>query len=726
MEEYLIDTPDVPSYYVKYLTDTDTAITSDEESLFFNASVLTVGYDTEVYLPPTQDGKTITPHISSGKITGFFDIDGNSTADIEVFYKDIFSGDWYRRIISVVGIEVACDFAPIINAEPSTAIYVIADVYSSAGTILTTDIGNFSTTGGASWGGSTSSYVEGSTKLRVPITPTSAFGDREIFTVTVNGTSRPIEVITRIPRTPEFSESDYSVVVSEGASNSLITVYPTVIGEGDLTFSLSGPDSDLFEINTSGVISKAEGVFDFESPVDVGSDNIYNLIVTANNGFSESSVGLSVQVTDVDEIPPVINDPGNLTIEENTVGSWSITLSQGTEPVTFTKVQGKDSNLFSLSPSGLLVFTGSNDFEVPEDTNSDNIYHVDIEASNTYGTDQVTLNLEITNVIEDSIPTAVSYGTITGSSLGAVFYAEAELSGMESGATITVVNGEVTNNDGSTWGSETTYVPGSSRVRVQVTASSNYEEVVAFSSIVNGVTVSGSVVTLNTPVVMPASQNYVVDEHNSTIGSISAIAGYGAISYEITSGPDGAAVSIDSEGGLHFIIDTDWHSPSDSNSDNTYEFVVRGYNGETEDFTSITVTVMNVILPVKMPRSKYFRYVDVAQALPTILPLATDDITTYSVNGVDSGLIVIDPNTGDMSFNQEVLFENALDANGDNKYLFNVVYSNASSSSSTSVRVDIVSSTQQSTSNKNKLVASVTSATIGTPSTVSSISSRSL
>ena len=106
---------------------------------------------------------------------------------------------------------------------------------------------------------------------------------------------------------PQFvTPSD--LVVSENLRD-VVGVQAIDPNDDPLTFSLTGgADADLFEIDSiSGQLSFRTGP-DFESPVDVDQDNVYEVQVAVSDGIGESaSRTFQVEVADVDESVVTVN-----------------------------------------------------------------------------------------------------------------------------------------------------------------------------------------------------------------------------------------------------------------------------------------------------------------------------------------------------------------------------------------------------------------------------------
>ena len=108
---------------------------------------------------------------------------------------------------------------------------------------------------------------------------------------------------------PVFSSAS-SASFAENATGAVYTAVANPIASGaSVSYSISGgADSAKFSINSSGVVSFVSSP-NHESPTDAGSNNVYNLVITAteagNTNLTTHSV--AVTVTDVGDVGPVIH-----------------------------------------------------------------------------------------------------------------------------------------------------------------------------------------------------------------------------------------------------------------------------------------------------------------------------------------------------------------------------------------------------------------------------------
>ena len=116
---------------------------------------------------------------------------------------------------------------------------------------------------------------------------------------------------TSVTNNPPVFTSNSTFSVSENT----VSVGTVVASDGDSLDSVSGysvsggVDSARFSITSGGVLT-FNSAPDFESPVDSGGDNVYNLVVTASSGAGgrvrTATQSISVTVNDVDEMVSVI------------------------------------------------------------------------------------------------------------------------------------------------------------------------------------------------------------------------------------------------------------------------------------------------------------------------------------------------------------------------------------------------------------------------------------
>ena len=214
------------------------------------------------------------------------------------------------------------------------------------------------------------------------------------------------------------NENDTAPVFTSGATanfaeNATGTVYDANTTDVDgpaATYSLSGTDQALFNIDSvTGAVTFINPP-DFETALDVGGDNVYDIIVTASDTVNSTPQAVAITVTDVVEIvnafAPVFTSGTAVNFAENGAGTAydaDATDGDGTLP-TYSISGGADAGLFTINATtGQVTFLVPPDYESPLDVGTNNVY--DIEVTATDGTNSVaqSVTITVTNVSPESI-----------------------------------------------------------------------------------------------------------------------------------------------------------------------------------------------------------------------------------------------------------------------------------------------------------------------------------
>lgn len=176
-----------------------------------------------------------------------------------------------------------------------------------------------------------------------------------------------------------------------------------------VAWSLSGADASLFSISSNGKL-----VFklapDFEVPADSNFDNSYTVIITAKARANLStSQTLTIVVGDIDENFPLINGPGDTISPDGTTATHSIPensrevhLYTSNKPVKWS-LSGYYAALFTMGIDGNLVFKSAPDFEIPADSDKNNIYVVTVKAVDNSGNETIqALTVSVFDVDENA------------------------------------------------------------------------------------------------------------------------------------------------------------------------------------------------------------------------------------------------------------------------------------------------------------------------------------
>ncbi len=182
-----------------------------------------------------------------------------------------------------------------------------------------------------------------------------------------------------------YKASDNSVVETIDVTSNQVT------GSGSTQITIN-PSSDLAE-QTEYYVQIAATAFDDSS----------------NASYAGISDATSLSFTTVDETAPTISGPSGgindstftgTSINENETSIYTFSAD---ETVTWSLIGGADAALFAInSSSGALTFSSAPDRESPNDNDSNNIYEVQIRATDSSNNfSDHNIEVSITDVIED-------------------------------------------------------------------------------------------------------------------------------------------------------------------------------------------------------------------------------------------------------------------------------------------------------------------------------------
>ena len=175
------------------------------------------------------------------------------------------------------------------------------------------------------------------------------------------------------------------------------------------TWSLAGRDSGDFDISNTGQLT-FKNAPDYDSPADSGRNNEYNVQVRANDGSLTGGLDVTVSVTDVNEAPSVPTGNSSITVPENTTSN--LARYRSTDPdkddTVMWDVSGSDSDDFRIDSSGNLAFDGAPDYDIPDDSGGNNVYDVNVVATDGNLTASFAVTVTVTPVDEPPVVTGTT------------------------------------------------------------------------------------------------------------------------------------------------------------------------------------------------------------------------------------------------------------------------------------------------------------------------------
>ena len=100
--------------------------------------------------------------------------------------------------------------------------------------------------------------------------------------------------------------------------------------------------------------------------------------------------------------PTITNSTSSFSAVENQTGAFLVTATDSDgDALTYSITSGADSSLFTINTTGSVSFNTAPDFEVPGDSNADNVYELEVSVSDGTASDSQAFTVTVTNDTSD-------------------------------------------------------------------------------------------------------------------------------------------------------------------------------------------------------------------------------------------------------------------------------------------------------------------------------------
>ena len=383
-------------------------------------------------------------------------------------------------------------------------------------------------------------------------------------------------------------------------STTVVDYNATDIDAGDvLSYSLSGTDASYFNIGSS------TGIVTFKTAPNYETKTSYTFTVTVSDGSLSDSDAFTVNITDVNDAPILVNQ-GSTTLNENiatttTVVDYNATDQDSGDVITYL-LSGTDASYFNIdSSTGVVTFKSSPNYE----TKSSYTFTViarDNDSTPASDSDAFTVN--ITDINEAPVLTPQSSITLNENIATTTTVVDYNATDQDSGDVITYLLGGTDasyfNIDSSTgvvtFKTSPNYETKSSYT-FTVIARDDYSTPASDSDAftVNITDVNEAPVLTSNGGASTAAIN-VAENTTAVTTVIASDVDNNTLTYSITGGADQNRFSI-ANGVLTFATAPNYENPTDTDTNNTYIVEVTATDdgvGTLTDTQTITVTVTDV------------------------------------------------------------------------------------------------------------------------------------
>ena len=521
--------------------------------------------------------------------------------------------------------------------------------------------------------------------LTVVATDSGGLTDRLDVTVTVTAVDEGPEVsgatTYTVPEGQELAGATFTARDPEDASAAVTSWRLAGSDAGDFTITDTGGNSARLTFRNTP---------DYDRPADSNRDNEYLVTIRAYNGSTYGSLDVTVKVTDENEAAPVVKGRDTLSFRENTPVTTRLYTYRATDTDRDTEitwsVEGDDGNNFAIE-EGVLTFSAPPDYEVPTDSDGNNVYQVMVVASDSTKRGTLDVIVTVTDVNEGPVIEVTSANTdITAEENTATDRVLATYRATDpEDPTAKITRWSVTGRDGGDFsineGGELTFRNPPDHERPADSGGDNEYEVTvrAFDGRVYGTL---DVTVTVTPVdEAPEFRRGSRDSFSYRENGTASLYTYRAtdpegdeVTWSVT-GRDGGQFTIDRNTGvLSFLNPPDYDDPTDDGHDNEYLVTVVATD-QTGRATSlpVTVTVTDVNEGPVIADTGTNTAITVDENYDQVLATysATDPedqpVTRWSVTGRDGGDFTINDG-GELTFRNPPDSERPADANRDSVY----------------------------------------------------------
>ena len=369
--------PDISAITDSASASEDTAV---EINVFLNDSYLT----SSPISVTAGNGTNGTTSVTSNIVTYDPDTDYNGA---DTFSYTITQGDKTSSADVTVTIEAVND-APTINIASTIQ---VAENQTSVTTVSVSDVDEDELA--LSLGGTDANSFNLSDENVLTFKDAPDYETKDSYSITLTLTDGT-ETVTKDVTIAITNVNDVAPVFTSDATFS-VAENQTAIGtvaatdaEGDgMAYSISGSEI---------VVNASSGVLTFVSAPDYETKTTYTASVTASDGVNSTTQDITINITNVNDVAPIINTPSNISSPENqTFVIYFDAIDEEEDRLSFL-ISDFDYESFNISStSGSLSFKSEPDFETK------NIYKINLKVTDGVNTSAKEITITISNVVEN-------------------------------------------------------------------------------------------------------------------------------------------------------------------------------------------------------------------------------------------------------------------------------------------------------------------------------------
>jgi len=412
---------------------------------------------------------------------------------------------------------------------------------------------------------------------------TEAASSTQEFTVTVTNVNDNAPVLNTA-----------NLTIEENHSEEIIFSADDLDGD-ELRFQLSGTDSNQFSINpiTGGLTFITPP--DFDAPLDNNFDNLYSIEISVSDTVHTTTNPVTIAITNIADTLQFISENTFLTPEEEIINFSTSAISEDNALVTY-QLSGEDSELFTINnSSGEFQFISPPDYENANDTDNNNIYHLQVSATAFDTTITQDITVTVTNINDNAPALNTANLTIEENHTEEIAFSADDLDGDDLRFQLSGTDSNQFSINPITGGLTFITPPD-----FDAPLDNNFDNLYSIE-----ISVSDAVHTTTNPVIIaitniPDSLRFVSDDHlEITEEEVKSFFIFATnedrnITYQLNESDDSTQFTFDENSGeLRFITPPDFETPSDFDQDNIYELSIIASDLSNSIEQTISITVLD-------------------------------------------------------------------------------------------------------------------------------------
>ena len=506
--------------------------------------------------------------------------------------------------------------------------------------------------------------------------------------------------------TANFAAASSTANEADGTVTVAVNLSANATMNTDVAYSVSGTAAsatDFAALSNTVQITSGTNTANISIPIidDEADEPNENIILTLSDsfGYKVGTPNVHTLTINDDDASPRITSAATKSVAENTTAVLTVTATDDDnddDDLTYSITGGTDSVQFRINQdNGALTFKIAPDFETPRSADNDNVYEVEVTASDGTNNTAQTITITVTNVNEPPMlaPTATKSVVENTTTVLTVMATDEDAGTILTYAITAGADSARFRIDQST-GDLTFKTTPDFETPGSADNDNVYEVIVTASDRTNSATqtITVTVTDVNEPPVI-APQTFSVTENaitGTTVGTVAATdedAGSN-LTFSITSGNIGNSFAINAGTGEITVAGTIDHETTP-----THTLTVQVSDGDLSATATVAINVTNVNDNNPMITSP--ATASVAEGTTTVLTVTATDADagttlTYSVSGgADRALFSINQTSGALAFATAPDFEAPGSANNSNVYEVAVRASDGTNSDTQTITVTV-------------------------------------